>query len=71
MWSTNSINPDKYPMAWLAEGFRMSESSLAFASPAPLAPNPDNLQDILNRTHGQIMIGEMLTVSSVTAGFGR
>jgi hypothetical protein len=49
----------------------MSESSLAFASLPPLALNLDNLQEFLDRTHGRIMIGEMLTVSAVIAGCGR
>jgi hypothetical protein len=49
----------------------MGESSLAFASPPPLALNLDNLQQFLDRTHSRIMIGEMLTVSGVTAGRGR
>jgi hypothetical protein len=57
--------------ALAAEGFRMSESSLAFASPPPLALNPDNRQEFLDRTHSQITIGEMLTVSGATTGCGR
>jgi hypothetical protein len=53
------------------EGFRMSESPLAFTSPLRLALNLDNLQEFLDRTHSRIMIGEMLTVSGATAGCGR
>jgi hypothetical protein len=33
--------------------------------------NLDNLQGFLDCTHSRIMIGEMLTVSGVTAGCGR
>jgi hypothetical protein len=54
-----------------AEGFRMGESSLASASPAPLALHLDNLQEFLGRTQSAIMIGEMLTVPGVSAGSGR
>jgi hypothetical protein len=49
----------------------MSESSLAFALPPPLALNLDNLQEFFDRTHGRILIGEMLTVSGGAAGCGR
>lgn len=49
----------------------MIESSLAFASPPPLALNLYNLQKFLDRTHNGIMTGEMLTVPGVTAGLSR
>lgn len=35
------------------------------------ALNLDNLQEFLDRTHSRIVIGEMLTISGVTAGRGR
>jgi hypothetical protein len=59
------------PTHWLLKGFRMSEWSLAFASLPPLSPDLEDLQESVDRTHGRIMIGEMLTVSRVTAGCGR
>jgi hypothetical protein len=54
----------------IIEGFRISESSPAFASP-PAALNLANLQEFLDHTHSRIMIGEMLTVCGMTSACGR
>jgi hypothetical protein len=53
------------------EDSRMGESSLASASPAPLAQHLDNLQEFLGRAQSAIMTGEQRTVPGAARGCGR